>query len=342
MATKVSGTVTGINYPWLNYGWDFGEPPAGWTGGLNRKAFRAAQQAALAKDLRDLRALGMEVVRWFVLADGLTYGTGDFAPQGDGRFLVLPPGDGAIGSIVTDFSDVLRLCADAGVKLLPSLIDFHWCFPMKKVGEGLVKCGRAAVLQDEIQRRIFLDTVLDPLLEASLTYPNSIYAWEPINEPEWCTSGSPWKFWERESDNKTVSRSDMKAYIRESVARINARGFLSTVGFAHWDTIGEWDAEDLDIGIQQFHYYAQGGAELPAAAAVTSRPCLVGEFASSPGMAWPCETQTLDQRLRKVRELGYAGSLLWSMRATDEATLWNEQQRIIVARCQSFEDTGLA
>ncbi len=342
MAAKVSGTVTGINYPWINYGWDFGEPPAGWTGGLDRASFRATQQIELAKDLKVLRALGMDVVRWFVLADGLAYGTGDFAPQEDGRFLVLPPGDKTIRDIVADFSAVLKLCSDAGVKLLPSLIDFHWCFPMKKVGEGLAKCGRAAALQDEIQRRIFLDTVLEPLLEASQAYPNSIYAWEPINEPEWCTSGSLWKFWERASDNKTVSRSDMKAYIRESVARINVRGFLSTVGFAHWDTIGDWDAEDLGIGVQQFHYYAQGGAELPEAAAVTIQPCLVGEFASAPGMAWPCETQSLDQRLRKVRELGYAGSLLWSMRATDEATLWNEEQRVTVASYRNLENTGLA
>ena len=182
MAAKVSGTVTGINYPWMNYGWDFGDPPEGWTGGLDREAFRAAQHQMLLQDLLDLRASGMEVVRWFVLADGLVYGTGTSAPQADGGFLVLPPGDVAISNIVADFSAVLALCAKTDVKLLPSLIDFHWNFPKVKVGEGYVKCGRSKVLSDEIQRRIFLDSVLEPLLEASRAYPQAIYAWEPIND----------------------------------------------------------------------------------------------------------------------------------------------------------------
>ncbi len=331
MAAKVSGTVTGINYPWMNYGWDFGDPPEGWTGGLDREAFRAAQHQLLLQDLLDLRASGMEVVRWFVLADGLAYGTGTSAPQADGHFYVLPPGDAAINNIVADFSAVLALCAKADVKLLPSLIDFHWNFPMVKVSEGYVKCGRSTVLRDEIQRRIFLDSVLEPLLEASRAQPHAIYAWEPINEPEWCTGGAQWKFWEPIDEKKTVPLDAMMAYISEAVQRINKSGFLSTVGFAHWKTIAEWGAEDLGISLQQFHYYAQGGAELPEANKVTSQPCLVGEFASAPAMCWPCETQTLDARLQKVKQLGYAGSLIWSMRAADEATLWNKDQFLLLA-----------
>ena len=189
--------VTGVNYPWVNYGWDFGDPPTGWTGGLDREAFRAAQRAAVAKDFAHLRALGMDVVRWFLLADGLTYGSGAFAPREDGHFLVLPPGDDAIRSILQDFSEILELCASTGVKLIPSLIDFNWSFPAQPAATGYVKCGRAAVLTDDIQRTIFLDTVLDPLLEASRKRPESIYAWEPINEPEWCTLGAAWKVWER-------------------------------------------------------------------------------------------------------------------------------------------------
>lgn len=327
--------LTGINYPWLNYGWDFGDPPPGWSGGQETEAFRAGQRETIRRDLREMAALGLNVVRWFVLADGLSYGTGASAPREDGRFFVLPPGDPWTRRMVADFRQLLDLCAEAGVKLLPSLIDFHWCFAMSTVSEGVVKGGRAVVLQDDMQRRIFLDTVLEPLLEASRQRPEAIYAWEPMNEPEWCTGGSEWKFWQRPtSKNRTVSREDMRAFLKDGVERVNRAGFVSTIGFAHWDTIRDWDTEDWGIGLQQFHYYAQGGAELPAAAEVTSQPCLLGEFASLPAKAWPGEAQSLDARLRRAVELGYAGSLVWSMRATDDATLWNADQRVILASYQ--------
>ena len=323
--------VTGVNYPWVNCGWDFGDPPTGWTGGLDRDTFRAVQRANVAKDFTHLRELGMDVVRWFILADGLTYGSGAFAPREDGHFLVLPPGDDAIRSILQDFGEVLDLCASTGVKLIPSLIDFNWCFPAQPAATGYVKCGRASVLTDDIQRTIFLDTVLDPLLEVSRNKPESIYAWEPINEPEWCTLGAAWKVWERADHKKAISLHAMRTYIQESARRINNSGFQSTVGFAHWDTIADWNARDLGISIQQFHYYAQAGAQLPAAQEVTSQPCLVGEFASAPTMPWPNEAQSLDARLRSARELGYEGALVWSMKAVDEATLWNQQQTALLA-----------
>ena len=323
---------TGINYPWLNYGWDFGDPPAGWTGGKEPELFRAEQRQTIAADLRDIAALGLNVVRWFVLADGLSYGLGAGAPQAKDRFFVLPPGDPAIHRMVADFRQLLDLCAAAGVKLIPSLIDFHWCFPVSMVSAGVGKGGRSVVVRDETQRRIFLDSVLEPLLAASREKPEAIYAWEPMNEPEWCTGGSEWKFWERPtSKNRTVSREDMRDFLKDGVERVNRAGFVSTIGFAHWDTIRAWDTEDWGIGLQQFHYYAQGGADLPAAADVTSQPCLLGEFASLPAKAWPGEAQTLDARLKRATELGYTGSLLWSMRATDDASLWNQEQRVILA-----------
>jgi hypothetical protein len=277
------------------------------------------------------------VIRWFLLADGMTYG----APQSDGDFWVLPPGDPWIRQMVADFRQVLDVCARTRVKLIPSLIDFHFCFAPAEVQPGIVKGGRAMVLQQDLQRGLFLETVLDPLLEASQAKREAIHSWEPMNEPEWCTGGSEWKFWQRPaSPNRTVSREDMRAFLKAAVRRINQAGFVSTVGFAHWDTIRDWDAEDWEIGLQQFHYYAQGGAALPAAAEVTSQPCLLGEFATTPAKAWPSGAQTLEARLRESRDLGYVGALPWSMRASDDATLWNQEQQLALARFTSVEREG--
>lgn len=324
--------LTGINYPWLNYGWDFGDPPPGWSGGVETDAFRATQREAIKRDLQALKANGMTVVRWFLLADGLSYGTGPQMPR-DGRFYMLPPGDPWIRQCVEDFRHLLDLCMECQVKLLPSFIDFHWAFAPTIVNDTVVKGGRWSVFDNDNTRRLFLDTLFDPLLEASQAKREAIYAWEPMNEPEWCTGGSEWKFWQKPtSKNRNVSREDMRAFLKEGVKRVNDAGFVSTIGFAHWDTIREWDTEDWNIGLQQFHYYAQGGAQLPAAAEVTSQPCLLGEFASEPGKPWPDGVDSLDARLKRAAGLGYAGSLLWSMRATDEMTLWNAAQTQLVSK----------
>jgi len=324
--------LTGINYPWLNYGWDFGDPPAGWSGGLETDALRAAQRETIRQDLKAIAATGMTVVRWFLLADGLSYGTGPQRPTLDGKFHMLPPGDPWIRQCVEDFRHLLDLCLECKVQLLPSFIDFHWAFAPTVVNDTVVKGGRASVFETDTSRRLFLDTLFDPLLEASQARREAIYAWEPMNEPEWCTGGAEWKFWQKPtSKNRNVSIGDMRAFLKEGVRRVNAAGFVSTVGFAHWETIKEWETEDWEIGLQQFHYYAQGDADLPDVTEVTSQPCLLGEFASAPAKAWPGTFQSLERRLRKAEDHGYMGSLIWSMRATDDATLWSPEQAQLVA-----------
>src|SRR5690349_4575561 len=66
----------GVNYPWVDYGWDFGAGPPDWNGGRTSPRWFDRLDA----DLERFRELGITVVRWFILADGLTYGTGPEAP----------------------------------------------------------------------------------------------------------------------------------------------------------------------------------------------------------------------------------------------------------------------
>src|SRR5512135_3215695 len=70
----------GINYPYFNYGWDFGDtspppppPPLGW-------GSRAAWKQKFTSDRIRFQSLGIKVVRWFILGDGLLYGTGSDVP----------------------------------------------------------------------------------------------------------------------------------------------------------------------------------------------------------------------------------------------------------------------
>ena len=65
MASKLK---VGVNYPWKNYVWDFGMGPYSYSESKWKKAVQ--------EDLTQLKNLGIFAVRWFILADGLTYGTG--------------------------------------------------------------------------------------------------------------------------------------------------------------------------------------------------------------------------------------------------------------------------
>ena len=84
--------LVGINYPWIDYGWDFGDPPAAWVNAQNLPAWREQKRKRLVEDFTRFADHGLFAVRWFILPDGTSYGTGDEAPQKDlpGPFLLQP------------------------------------------------------------------------------------------------------------------------------------------------------------------------------------------------------------------------------------------------------------
>src|ERR1700756_3942516 len=122
----------GVNYPWFSYGWDFGPAPPGWRSGQD-----PGWVAHIGQHLQHLAEIGISVVRWFVLGDGLSYGTGPYAPQpersatGDTigwRFD--PPGLAA--EFEDHFEAVLQSFAAQGagphpVRLMPVLCDYKFC-----------------------------------------------------------------------------------------------------------------------------------------------------------------------------------------------------------------------
>jgi hypothetical protein len=347
--------LIGINYPWIDYGWDFGDPPLTWIGGQSLEKWRAHKREQIVRDFREFARLGISAIRWFLLADGLNYGMGADAPETDGsewHFQPLAKRHAFHQQLGDDFEFVLQTCAELKLQLLPSLIDFHFCFPGHVADEntGVVKCGRSDILNDAAKRRIFLDNVLEPLLDVSQKYSQTIYAWEPFNEPEWCTQKKGFTLFSRSKDlNRTVSLEKMREFIIDAVARVNHRKiFASTIGFAHWETIAAWEMADCGITLQQFHYYAQDNEQMPSSNADWNAPCIVGEFATAVERPWPelvasGTTQAIPERLRWVAEKGYAGAFLWSARGTDQATLWtSSEERELLAFTQQRTDEGIA
>jgi len=338
--------LVGINYPWIDYGWDFGDPPPAWVGDENLPAWRETKRKQIEEDFSQFAAQGIFAVRWFLLADGINYGMGQFAPQKTDENWTFDPllaGHPFYSQLCDDFEFVMQVCRKNDLQFFPSLIDFHWCHQGTAI-EGspcIVRGGRHDIIRDPVKRRAFFERVLDPLLDSSAQYRDSIYAWELINEPEWVVrSMSPGG---EEDGNRNVSQEEMMEFITEGIRRINMKrlpdgrgAFQSSVGFAHWESLNEWDSENLGITLHQFHYYAQENCDLPLHPHSENHPCIVGEFATAAGCDWPDlknrhKDQTVTNRLCCVEDKGYPACFLWSARAIDLATQWTrgEHQEIV-------------
>jgi hypothetical protein len=323
----------GVNYPWLDYGWDFGLGPPAWRG--NRTAPRWFDQ--VDEHLDRLRGLGISVVRWFILCDGLTYGTDDDAPRPDSAadWRFEPP---ALGQDFIDhFEELLRRFAGTAraepLQLLPVLVDFHFCEPgVRPVEEvdpfrpletradpGWVKQGRADAIRDPGKRSRFLTAVLDPLLRVSARHRDVIYAWELINEPDWITEG-----WHpHPSANLPIPERAMREFLEDGKQRIRGAGFKPTIGFASVDTLRR---SGVTAEINQFHYYPDGRTRLEVHAFDPRFPGIIGEFATSTADVWPDLTgglQSVAHRLRLAAERGYPLAIPWSFLAEDRHTVWS-------------------
>lgn len=323
----------GVNYPWFDYGWDFGLGPRAWRGGRNTPRW----YDHIDQDLRHFRDLGVSVVRWFILADGLTYGRDDGAPRLRGllrRKWHFDP-QPLTSEFLAHFTELLARFAATGranggpIQLLPVFIDFHFCQPGIPIlvpeaagssrmipDRAWVKQGRAEAISSDAKRGRFLDGALEPLLRASQQYAEVIYAWELINEPDWVT-----ETWDPNPGHEPlVSEPAMRAFIREGSERVRRAGFRPTVGFASASTLRLCA---IDADVSQFHHYPGGGVTLDRHEFDLG---IIGEFATAATDIWPDlldQGQSVLNRLRLADACGYSLAIPWAYRSQDRHTTWS-------------------
>lgn len=327
----------GVNYPWFDYGWDFGLGPLTWRGARTTPRW----YDVVDDHLRHFQRLGISVVRWFVLADGLTYGVDAEAPALDAAarraWCFDPP---PLSEVCLEHFDRLLerfalACADGRppIQLLPVFVDFHFCAtgtcavrapatPDPRVpaeGDGWVKGGRAMAVIDTDRRRRFLDQALEPLLAAGTRHREAIYAWEIINEPDWVTTG-----WHPNPLARTpVSEAAMRAFIAEGADRIRAAGFRPTVGFGSVRALRRSGAL---TDLSQLHHYPNGRTGLTGDIVTPGAPWILGEFATAERDVWPelpPERQRVLDRLRLARSEGCGLAIPWSFLGQDRHTSWS-------------------
>ena len=322
--------TVGVNYPWFDYGWDFGVAPPGWRSTQTDPRW----YGEIDSHLQRFQSLGISVVRWFILGDGLTYGTGGSAPYADatagGEWRFDPPMPAP--EIAQHFEELLQRFENVNragslpIQLLPVFIDFHFCDPGSDAEKpqvpnpypGWVKQGRADAITDTNKRQRFLEQAFDPLLRVSQAHAAVIYAWEVINEPEWITNT-----WNPDNPtNHPVDATSMQAFLEAGKARIRAAGLKPTIGFASIDTLR---ATGITAEINQFHHYPAGRKTLERSGFDPNYPGIVGEFATSQADIWPelkDTGQSVLNRLRQADAQGYPLAIPWSFRGQDPHTSW--------------------
>lgn len=306
----------GINYAWRNYAWDFGQPPVSDTG--SPWGMRAAWTSTIEEELRHFTVLGLKVVRWFLVGDGTTLGVGDQRPVPDKnrpdqwRFHDIPELSAAW---LADFTLLLEHFEKVKLQMIPSILDFHFCYPgVPVLGAPLVKCGRADALLDPVKQRKLIERVVDPIIAVCARFPETVYALELFNEPEWCTDDAMWPH-----KNKVVPLVAMQDFVSEGARRINRAGLRSTVGFAKHRSMKAWDSPGLGLTLHQWHHYLDP-EEVPDNDMSPFGPCIVGEFPSARWKRWPEleDDQSTTARLSLLARKGYDGALLWSANREEE------------------------
>jgi hypothetical protein len=262
----------GINYPWLNYGTDFGmnlwDLQAGGDG--KRGVSDTINKAKIAADFGQFSASGITAVRWFALCDcraGVKFDANGFATGLDAQ-------------VTDDLEALLRLAAAASLRIDLVLLDFLVSGIAQTDSKGVKTFGHADIVAENVKSDAFIQNVVTPLA-SHFKRRQEILSWEVINEPDWCVK------------NGTVNATPMTpgvtwpvvaGFVGRCAAAIHAAdvGALVTVGTGLLSDLGKLSAI-ADLDYLQVHYYpSMTGSDdlygrIPAMSA-TAKPLVVGEF----------------------------------------------------------------
>jgi len=280
-----------VNYPWIDYGRDFGVSPWGYSG-----AALPQTQDAVSAEFARIKSSGVRVVRWFVLCDGrsgIRYQNG--VPAGPDEFLF------------KDVAAALDLALECDLQLCFSLFDFLWLETPNAPDPAFP--GRGA-LQFAGGREALLERILVPLFSEFRSHP-ALFAWEIANEPEWAIP----EF--QRSQKASLSLANARSFFAEVAQAVREEARVPvTLGSARLEWVRAWSEIGLDL--LEAHYYPQSerGEKRSLAQRLDSlsdlAPALwLGEL---PAEAPASPEYSLLDALTVCRDAGLRGAGIWRWR----------------------------
>jgi hypothetical protein len=287
--------IVGANYPWIEYAGDFGGNAWG-----HRGISEPSKQAQIDQDFAWFQQHNIRVVRWFMFCDaraGIVFSQ-------DGTVQGLDP------YVFKDMDVAVDEARKHNLMLIMVLFDYNLAQKPEHLA-GVQTSGRSNLISDTKARESLMNNALKPLF-ARYGHDGAVVAWEIINEPEWCTRVPGGGF-----DQYAVSKGAMQQFVAEAAALIHSdTEQAATVGSARRNFLYLWKQSGLDF--YQYHFYPwmeHGLGRTPynyaAARLKLDKPCLVGEMPTNVATDY---VRYLDQGLANQ----YAGTLGWSLRATDK------------------------
>jgi hypothetical protein len=292
----------GVNYAWRNFAGDFGG-----TRGVS------ANQSTVLSNLMDMRANGVDAVRWWVWPN---INKGNVILDGNGT----PTGLGS--TVVADVQAALMLAAQVGVHIQFTM----WSFDNFKPTTTSITSIQPIVI-DATKRAALMQKAVTPFVQAvaSSAQAGQVIGWDIINEPEWAISGSDGygsdPAYTPQTNLTTVTQAQMEAFVSDTINAIrSASSAPITVGSAAAKWPRAWSHVAVDF--YTIHIYdwinmtaATAYTRTPAQLGMSDKPVVMGEFPVNGLTGVPYATMVSTWYAN-----GFAGAMGWAV--TDTTFNW--------------------
>ena len=310
--------LNGVNMPWNEFGWDFGEHHE-WGIGYDSTYFE--------NTFTELEEHGVNSIRMWIHCDGRAN------PNFDEDGFVT----GLDAMMLDQLNDFIKR-ADAHNLMVILTLWSHDMLENHTKEAGLYAGQHKDLILDKAKRHSYIDNALIPIVQG-LNHHCNILAWEVFSEPEWCM-----KILGGGYTNQKVIAEDMQIFIGECIAAIRTNSSHQiTVGSAYpcgndydknknywheteFERLG-FDCNDVHVDFYSFHYFdwmvdKENVFEQDFDYWDVNKPIIVAETATN--------TECHDELLTAKGQLGYAleanygGVLFWSVNAQDEYSAWDD------------------
>ena len=307
--------VFGANYAWHDFGTDFGGLKYWQQNGV------LANSAAIDAELADMKSVGVNVVRWWIMpdfrSDAVLFDSTD-----------TPTGINSSSSFFADITEAMRLVEKHDMYVMFVIFSYD-NFKVTKEVSGVKIRSITPIATDQVKRKSLVENIIRPLAKhvGKSLFSKRVIAWDLVNEPEWAMTGKS-KYgdpdYECNQGKNCITHEQIEVFLKDVVAVLRAETkSLITVGASAMKWRYAWHGLGLDF--YQYHIYDWiqdwwPYNKTPTQYGVGDKPVVMGEYPMN-GL----KQVTNAVLLPGLYQYQYAGALGWSV--TDKQFGWEENKK---------------